>query len=123
MASTFWSGCGAIKRSVFLKSGGFDTRYDRPCIEDIELGARLYKAGHRIIINKGIQVTHLKRWNLWSMLKADVLDRGIPWTELILRERSLPNELNLKISQRLSAALAYGILGALFMDGWKFHQI
>ncbi|MCH8154520.1 MAG: glycosyltransferase, partial [Proteobacteria bacterium] len=36
---TFWSGCGAIRRSVFIEFGGFDEeRYPRPAIEDIELG-------------------------------------------------------------------------------------
>ena len=117
-ASTFWSGCGAIKRSIFVKMRGFNPRYARPCIEDIELGARLYKEGHRIMLKKDIQVTHLKRWTLWNMLKADVKDRGIPWTELILRERNLPNDLNLKFSQRLSAILAYGILAAILIEGW-----
>src|SRR5437868_5180903 len=47
-ATTFWTGCGAIKRAVFQKMGGFDTSYGRPSIEDIELGARLHKAGYHI---------------------------------------------------------------------------
>ena len=38
-ASTFWAGCGAIRRDSFLSAGGFDaTRYPHPSIEDIELG-------------------------------------------------------------------------------------
>jgi cellulose synthase/poly-beta-1,6-N-acetylglucosamine synthase-like glycosyltransferase len=106
-ASTFWSGCGAIKRSVFLEMGGFDTSYGRPCIEDIELGARLRRAGRRIVLRKEIQATHLKRWTLAGIVKSDVWDRGVPWTELILRDRSLPDDLNLKLAQRLSAVLAY----------------
>src|SRR4029079_757083 len=41
-ASTFWAGCGAIERDLFLKLGGFDTdRYRDPSIEDIELGYRV----------------------------------------------------------------------------------
>ena len=40
--ATFWTGCGAIRRDVFLELGGFDPeRYHRPAIEDIELGYRL----------------------------------------------------------------------------------
>ena len=39
---TFWTGCGMIRREVFLAFGGFDPRlYPRPAIEDIELGYRL----------------------------------------------------------------------------------
>lgn len=117
-ASTFWSGCGAIRRSLFLKMGGFDTNYGQPCIEDIELGVRLRKAGHRILLNKQIQVTHLKRWTFWSMVKTDVRDRGIPWTQLILREAAIPNDLNLKVSQRFSAILAYGILALFAVGVW-----
>ena len=29
-AETFWSGCGAIRRDVFLAAGGFDEAYARP---------------------------------------------------------------------------------------------
>ena len=118
-ASTFWSGCGAIKRSVFLEMGGFDARYGRPCIEDIELGARLRRAGRRIALRKDIQATHLKRWTLPGIVKSDVWDRGVPWTELILRDHSLPDDLNLKLAQRVSAALAYGVLLALAAAPWR----
>ncbi|MGO9468697.1 MAG: glycosyltransferase family 2 protein [Isosphaeraceae bacterium] len=109
-ATTFWSGCGAVRRSVFSKMGGFSARYERPSIEDIELGRRLHAAGHRIMLNKRMQVTHLKRWTLWSIIKTDVRDRGVPWTELMLREGSVTNDLNTKVSQRISVVLAYGLL-------------
>jgi hypothetical protein len=45
---------------------------------------------------KRMQVTHLKHWTLWSIIKTDVRDRGVPWTELMLREGSVPNDLNTK---------------------------
>lgn len=122
-ASTFWSGCGAIRRSLFLQMGGFDTGYGRPCIEDIELGVRLHKAGHRIILNKEIQVTHLKRWTFWSMVKTDVKDRGIPWTELMLQEREMPNNLNTQYSQRISVLLAYGLLMIFGVGVWYYRQL
>ncbi|MCP4358099.1 MAG: glycosyltransferase family 2 protein [Chloroflexi bacterium] len=106
-ASTFWSGCGAMKRELFLKMGGFDIeRYPRPSIEDIELGYRLKRDGRHILLNKNLQVKHLKRWSLKGMLKTDIFDRAIPWTLLIMQERNLPNDLNLQTSQRISAFLA-----------------
>jgi len=58
-ASTFWAGCGAIRRDVFVELGGFDPHYTRPSIEDIELGYRLRAAGLRIRLAKHLQVTHL----------------------------------------------------------------
>jgi hypothetical protein len=110
-ASTFWSGCGAVRRQAFLEAGGFDAvRYDRPCIEDIELGYRLREAGHRIRLLKNIQVKHLKRWSLRDMVRTDVFDRGVPWTILLLEKKQLPNDLNLQLTQRLSGMLSYSIL-------------
>lgn len=118
-ASTFWSGCGAIRRQLFLDFGGFDPGlYDRPAIEDIELGARLVKAGHRIAVKKAIQVTHLKRWTLWGMVRTDVFDRGIPWTRLILREGSLPNDLNTSVAQRVSLLLVASLVVVLAVAAW-----
>ncbi len=122
-AATFWSGCGAVRRTVFQASGGFDAvRYPRPCIEDIELGYRLRAAGHRIRLNKDIQVKHLKRWSLRGMMKTDVFDRGVPWTLLILERRRLPNDLNLHFSQRLSGMLAYSMLVYVGLVAF-FHNI
>jgi glycosyltransferase involved in cell wall biosynthesis len=106
-ASTFWSGCGAILREVFLRNGGFNEGYRRPAIEDIELGYRLILSGRKILLDRELQVTHLKRWSFWGIVKTDIVDRGIPWTELILRRRFMPNDLNLRFSQRISVAVAF----------------
>ncbi|MCZ6594251.1 MAG: glycosyltransferase family 2 protein [Bacteroidetes bacterium] len=106
-ACTFWSGCGAIRRSVFLQLGGFSESYARPSIEDIELGYRL-KANHRnILLMKDLQVKHLKRWTFWGLIKTDVIDRGIPWTKLMLRDKVIPNDLNARFSQRICVILSY----------------
>jgi glycosyltransferase involved in cell wall biosynthesis len=120
-ACTFWSGCGAIRKEVFLAHSGFDESYGRPAIEDIELGYRLAQAGRKLILDRHLLVKHLKRWSLWGLLKTDVLDRGIPWTELILRDQKLPNDLNVQLSQRLSVAMTFVMLGiaALTAVRWK----
>jgi len=105
-ASTFWAGCGAIRRSVFQQIGGFDNnRFSRPSIEDIELGYRLRQSGYRIVLDKGLQGTHLKCWNLCSLIRTDISCRAIPWARLILETKKLPNDLNLKLGQRVSFAL------------------
>lgn len=101
-ASTFWSGCGAVRREIFEQLSGFNEEYSRPSIEDIELGYRLKKAGCRIRLLKGLKVKHLKRWGVVSLLRADILYRALPWSQLILREGSMLNDLNLKISTRAS---------------------
>jgi GT2 family glycosyltransferase len=105
-AATFWAGCGAIRRAAFEAVGGFDeTKYSRPSIEDIELGHRLRRKGFKIILDRELQVTHLKRWTFVSLLRADILNRALPWSRLILEDDGLVNDLNLRRSDRVSAAL------------------
>lgn len=107
--STFWSGCGAVRRSVFESVGGFDE--DLRCMHDIELGDRISRSGRRILLDPAIQGTHLKRWTFGSLLSADIFCRAVPWTLLMLRNGRVSSELNLKPSQRASAAiLALGLL-------------
>jgi glycosyltransferase involved in cell wall biosynthesis len=104
-ASTFWAGCGAIRRSVFEEVGGFDEeRFPRPSIEDIELGYRLRQLGHRILLDKSLQGTHLKQWKLFTLLRTDIFGRALPWSRLILESRNAPDDLNLKVGQRVSFA-------------------
>ena len=104
--TSFWAGCGAIRREIFQRLGGFNASYRRPSIEDIELGYRLRKAGYRTRLVKGLQASHLKHWTLRSLLESDVRDRALPWTRLILSEREMPADLNLKWPHRLSALCA-----------------
>ncbi|HLO51275.1 MAG TPA: glycosyltransferase family 2 protein [Kamptonema sp.] len=114
-ASTFWGACGAMRREIFLTVGGFNENYRRPSIEDIELGYRLKAAGYRIRLCKSLQVKHLKRWDAISLLRADFFYRALPWTELILRDGKLTNDLNLQVSSRVSAMLAYGLVFCLLL--------
>jgi hypothetical protein len=106
-ASTFWAGLGAVRREAFVAVGGFDAvRFPRPSIEDIELGARLRRAGHRIRLDPSVQGTHLKRWTLGSMIQVDVTRRALPWARLIVETAHTPTDLNLSPSQRVTAILA-----------------
>jgi glycosyltransferase involved in cell wall biosynthesis len=121
-ASTFWAGCGAIRRAVFEAVGGFDViRFPRSSIEDIELGYRLRTAGYRIRLDKGLQGTHLKRWTLAAMVRTDVARRAIPWARLVLESGAVLDDLNLSRGQRWSAillALAGGFLGLSWFRVW-----
>jgi len=106
-AGTFWTGCGAIRREVFFECGKFNELYSAPAIEDIELGYRLTQAGRRIALIPEIRVKHLKRWSLRNVLKTDFFYRALPWSNLIVRSGHMPNDLNLRISQRISVALVF----------------
>jgi GT2 family glycosyltransferase len=119
-ASTFWAGCGAIRRSAFLAAGGFDEGYGRPSVEDIELGYRLKRAGHRIRLCKSLQVKHLKVWTAGGLVKTEILDRAVPWTRSILRYRDVASGPNLLLSSRLSVVSAYGlVVSALGALAWR----
>jgi len=106
-ASTFWGACGAVRREIFSEIGGFNDVFRHPSIEDIELGYRLKKAGFRIRLLKDLRCKHLKRWELFSLLKTDFLYRAIPWARLILKGGMFLNDLNLKMSSRLSVIILY----------------
>ena len=105
-ASTFWTGCGAIWREVFLYMGGFAQDYAKPSIEDIELGSRMRQEGLRIRLEKSMLGKHMKRWRFWNLLKTDVLRRGVPWMSLVLRNRGAARDLNLDLKSRLATLTA-----------------
>ena len=110
-ASTFWAGCGGVRKDAFLACGGFDVaRYTRPSIEDIELGYRLKAAGGRILRWPALQGTHLKVWRFVNLIHTEVFCRAIPWSRLMLASGGLVNELNVGVAERLRALLA-GLFG------------
>jgi len=111
--ATFWAGLGAVRRTAFLQVGGFDAeRYPEPQIEDIELGLRLAPLG-QMQLDPDLQVKHLKRWTFRSVVETDIRCRAIPWSRLILEHGDLPNDLNLRSSQRLAGAIAPLVLLAV----------
>ncbi len=106
-AKTFWAGCGAIYKELFLDLNGFNEQlYTKPSIEDIELGMRISKKGYKIMLDKELQVKHLKQWRWLSWLKTDIVNRAHPWSKLLIENGSLVSDLNLKFSYRISSVLA-----------------
>lgn len=104
--SSFWSGCGAIRRETFLNVGGFDENFDLPSIEDIDLGYRLYKQGFRVSVVKTLMVKHLKEWSFSNMVVTDIFRRAKPWVQLMRSNSHFPTELNINKRGRLNAILA-----------------
>jgi GT2 family glycosyltransferase len=106
-ARTFWAGLGAVRRHAFQAVGGFDERFTRPSVEDIDFGYRLTAAGYQVVLDPVLSGCHLKRWTLGSVVLSDVFDRGIPWTQLVLRYGAMSDDLNLRVAYRWSVVLAY----------------
>lgn len=115
---TFWAGLGAVRRRAFARVGGFDERFARPSIEDIDLGYRITAAGGRILLDASIQGQHLKRWTLRQAIVSDIRDRGVPWTQLVYRYGGRNDDLNLSMAHRVSVFVAYLSLAALAASPW-----
>jgi len=112
-ARTFWAGFGAVRRDAFQAIGGFDERFARPSVEDIDFGYRLAEGGYTTVLDPALSACHLKRWTIRSAIVSDVRDRGIPWTQLILRYGALRDDLNLRAEYRWSVVLAYLAVASL----------
>jgi hypothetical protein len=74
-----------MRRDIFQSFGGFDEqRYRRPAIEDIELGTC-----ERCRPQDCARSSHFwqtsQALDPLSIIKTDVVDRGIPWTRLMWR--------------------------------------
>ncbi len=120
-AQTFWAGFGAVRATVFAAVGGFDERFPRPSVEDIDLDHRLTAAGYEVRLDHELRAQHLKRWTFRSLVASDILDRGIPWTQLILRSRRAGDDLNLRSAYRWSVVLVYvTTLAVLLAPVWRW---
>ncbi|MEM7415335.1 MAG: glycosyltransferase [Gemmatimonadota bacterium] len=117
-AETFWAGCGAVRRSAFEASGGFDEiRFPRPQIEDIELGYRLRASGWPIELDPELECRHLKAWTLGGVVTTDFRDRGVPWMALLLGGNHPPS-LNIDRAERIKTVAVGATLLALPWAAW-----
>ncbi len=112
-ASTFWTACGAVKKEAFFEIGMFNESCRM--MEDIELGYRLQAENHKILLDKGLIVKHLKQYSFSYLLKSDLFDRAIPWTVLILSNKQSANDLNLKPEHKLSAVVVILLIASVFV--------
>lgn len=112
-ATTFWTGCGAMRTVNFLDVGGFDAGFACPSVEDIDLGMRVTAAGGRIAIDPTLRCKHLKRWTLTSMILTDVFSRAVPWTKMLMARHALPATLNIDWKNRVSGVFAVVLVAAL----------
>lgn len=118
-ASTFWAGCGAVRKDAFLAVDGFDIeQFKHPSIEDIELGYRLRAEGGLIHVLPEMQCTHLKVWRFINLVHTEFFRRAIPWSRLMLKHDSLTDDLNVGLLERVRALVAlillFSVIVALF---------
>lgn len=58
----------AIRKDVFLKAKGFNPSF---FVEDIEFTYRVCKGENKVFLDKNLEVDHIKRYTLYTMLKTD----------------------------------------------------
>jgi hypothetical protein len=64
------SGCGMVRKSALMDSGMFDEwRFGTGTLEGVELGQRLARAGHEVLLTSDLQVTPLKPWTVRGALR------------------------------------------------------
>jgi glycosyltransferase involved in cell wall biosynthesis len=122
--SSFWSGCGVVRKNVFDGVGGYEEkfwhRYDP--VEDIHFGYKLQTHGCNIRLNRNLQVKHHKRWTLSSLFMADVFNRAIPWTIILMSYKEIGRgELNLGWKYKFSIVAVY--LALLSMPMALFYPV
>jgi glycosyltransferase involved in cell wall biosynthesis len=106
-ASTFWSGCGAVRRDALDGVGGFDAEiFTIPAMEDVDLGYRLRRAGGLIRLDREMLSTHLKIWPILELIHTDIFRRAIPWSRIMLQRAEVLDDMNVGTFERLRAACA-----------------
>ena len=70
----FYTSVAAMRREIFLRLGGFDENYRGASIaEDTEFGQRAWAAGHLLVLDERVVVTHCKRYTPRQILVTDFL--------------------------------------------------
>jgi GT2 family glycosyltransferase len=70
----FYTSVAAMRREIFLALGGFDENYRGASItEDTEFGQRAWSAGHNIVLDPRVVVTHCKHYTWREVLRTDFL--------------------------------------------------
>lgn len=118
-AFTFWSGLGLIRADTFRALGGFDSAFDKPSIEDVELGIRIVESGGRIRLVKDALGRHHKDWGLWQLWSTDIFRRAIPWTMLMKEGRGRADDLNISTRERAAAVAAHLVWVAALFAAWQ----
>ena len=117
VVASFWTGLGAVRRAAFERAGGFDE--GRRMMEDVALGMAMARGGARIVLDPALEGKHLKRWTLRGMARTDLLDRAIPWAELLVEEGvRLPEGFNVGLAGRLSVLAVAASLLAIPALAW-----
>jgi glycosyltransferase involved in cell wall biosynthesis len=106
----FYTTAAAIRRSEFRRAGGFDTGYGIPSIEDTAFGQELARLRVRVRVLPDLEVEHVKRYWLGSLLRTD-FRRAVALVRLKLRHRHELGENNSSVPTGYIASIPLMGLG------------
>lgn len=101
----------AIKRSVFLRLGGFDETYPAPLVEDIELTYRIARR-YAIIFAPLVRVRH-EFESFWPVAKKYYL-RAYYWTKLYTKRKKF-DPVATTFTEAMTSLSGVGVVGLLFL--------
>lgn len=111
----FYTSAAAIRRQVFLNTGGFDENYRGASIaEDTEFGQRAWGAGVAITLDPALRVVHLKQYTIALVLRED-FRRARALTLMRLRKRGQPFFTSVPIFYQLAVPTLYLAIICIFI--------
>jgi GT2 family glycosyltransferase len=129
----FWTAHVSVRKELFERAGGFDTRFPWAAVEDVELGLRLERLGGWLEYHPELLVLHTHPTDLAPSLErsrrvgrsAALLHELHPdWSDRELAAARGPAWLGLRLSTPLWRALAAAVPdGRLREHAWRrLHQ-
>ncbi len=110
--SVFAPRCGAIKKELFLRVGGYDENYRGADVEDFELARRINKTDS-IILNPRMIVKH--QFADFRQAIKIYFRRTVMWVHLFFRDKQLDNAGPTSPANGIAAICAFLSFGLLFL--------
>ncbi|GEM_PF-4182050 len=112
----------AIKKSIFMQTNGFDDEISGASVEDTEFGLTLKEIGVLIFLDKRINVIHMKKHGLISLILNDI-QRSWLWSKVMFRDFSLKSVLFEEGFDHASSGLIKAMLCSPLIFTFSFINI
>ncbi|HDO25713.1 MAG TPA: glycosyltransferase family 2 protein, partial [Nitrospirae bacterium] len=110
--SVFAPRCGAIKKNLFEKIGGYNETYKGADVEDFELARRINRTD-RIILNRRMVVKH--QFANFRQAVKNYFKRAFMWVRLFIKEKRFDNAGPSVPSNGIAALSAFSALLSLVL--------